>query len=132
MEQLEREPDMLGAGYTDGLGEPDENGCQGWEDLDLARRFMYADCSDEDGDLALCRLRRQALFPLGVPCPLKAFPDVTSTYVLCTEDRLVNPDWSRRVVQERLRANLVELPGSHSPFWSRPAEVARVMSEADA
>ena len=63
---------------------------------------------------------------------MKAFPDVTSTYVLCTEDRLVNPDWSRRVVQERLRANLVELPGSHSPFWSRPAEVARVMSEADA
>ena len=69
MEQLEREPDMLGAGYTDGLGEPDENGCQGWEDLDLARRFMYADCSDEDGDLALARRGARRSSPSVCPAP---------------------------------------------------------------
>jgi hypothetical protein len=44
--------------------------------------------------------------------------------------RLVNPDWSRRVARERLNANLVELPGSHSPFLSRPAGLAEVLHAA--
>ena len=128
VEQLQREPDMLGANYTDGLGD-DAEGRGGWEDLDLARHFMYADCTDEDAEVALTRLRRQALSPYPVPCPLDAFPDVPATYVVCTEDRLVNPDWSRRVASERLGAEVTELPGSHSPFWSRPEAVARVLND---
>ena len=45
------------------------------------------------------------------------------------QDRLVGPDWSRRVSRDRLGVEAVELPGSHSPFWSRPAELADVLHD---
>jgi hypothetical protein len=44
------------------------------------------------------------------------------------DDRTVGPAWSRRVATERLGADLIELEGSHSPFYSRPAELADVLS----
>jgi hypothetical protein len=47
--------------------------------------------------------------------------------VVCDEDRLVNPAWSRRIATGRLAAELVELPGSHSPFLSRPGELAELL-----
>jgi hypothetical protein len=52
--------------------------------------------------------------------PLAAFPNEPSTYVVCADDQILRPDWSRRIARERLGADLVELPGSHSPFLSRP------------
>jgi hypothetical protein len=39
----------------------------------------------------------------------------------------MNNDRLRRVARERLDAELVELPGGHSPFLSRPAELAAVL-----
>jgi pimeloyl-ACP methyl ester carboxylesterase len=69
-------------------------------------------------------MRPQARSPYGVPCSLASFPPTPVTYIVCREDRLVNPGWSRRLARERLDAELVELPGSHSPFWSRPRELA--------
>ncbi|HLM06339.1 MAG TPA: alpha/beta fold hydrolase [Blastococcus sp.] len=60
-------------------------------------------------------------------CPLDRWPDVPSTYVLMTEDRAVGTDWSRRVAATRLGGDLRELPGSHSPFYSRPAELAELL-----
>ena len=44
--------------------------------------------------------------------------------ILCRNDRAVDPDWSRRVARERLGVEAIELPGGHSPFLSRPAELA--------
>ena len=38
------------------------------------------------------------------------------------------PDRSRRVSRERLGVEPVELPGSHSPFWSRPGKLAGVLA----
>lgn len=50
-------------------------------------------------------------------------------YVLCNEDRLINPDWSRQFAKKKLRAELIELPGSHSPFLSRPSHLAKVLED---
>jgi pimeloyl-ACP methyl ester carboxylesterase len=64
-----------------------------------------------------------------VLCGLERFPSVPSTYVVCTEDRIVNQQRSRLVACDRLGAELVEVPGSHSPFLSRPRELARVLHD---
>ena len=40
---------------------------------------------------------------------------------------MVNPDRSRRIARERLGADIVEMPGSHSPFLSRPKDLAEVL-----
>ena len=60
-------------------------------------------------------------------CPIDEWPDVPSTYILMKDDRAVGQEWSRRVVRQRIHADLIELPGSHSPFYSRPAELADVL-----
>ncbi|MDT5282482.1 MAG: hypothetical protein QOJ20_3677, partial [Mycobacterium sp.] len=55
------------------------------------------------------------------------FPTVKTTYVVCSDDRMLRPEWSRRTARERIDAELIELPGGHSPFYSRPAVLADVL-----
>jgi hypothetical protein len=57
---------------------------------------------------------------------LTEHPAVRCTSVVCSEDRVVNSDWSKRTARD-IGADIVELPGSHSPFLSRPASVADVL-----
>jgi pimeloyl-ACP methyl ester carboxylesterase len=120
------ESDVLLPEYASGL-EADEYGSGRWVDADLARQILYADCDEDAAGAAIERLRAQASTPYAIPCQLDELPDVGRTYVVCGEDRLVNPDWSRRVATGRLAAELVELPGSHSPFLSRPRKVADIL-----
>jgi hypothetical protein len=47
--------------------------------------------------------------------------------VVCSDDRLLNIEWSRRIARDRLGADLLELPGSHSPFLSGPSALADVL-----
>lgn len=125
--QLAGDSQMLHPDYSKGLGERDAEGRRGWVDRASARFHLFGDCDLDTANAAMDRLRPQAAHPYTQPFSLTAYPDVASTYVLCTEDGLVNPEWSRRVVPQRLRADVVELPGSHSPFLSRPADLAVVL-----
>jgi len=129
VEQRDIDPDMLYPDYLEGMDVADANGLRRWVDKELARQILYADCDAEDASTAIERLRPQAQTPYVKPCTLDVFPHTPSTYIVCSEDRLVNPDWSRRVAEERLGADLVELPGSHSPFLSRPDDLAAVLHD---
>lgn len=126
MEQIASE-DMLDPGYAEGLGETDPEGRRAWADERLARHYLYADCDAAAATDAVARLRPQAQTPYAHPCPLTAFPSTPATYVVCDDDHLVKPDWSREVAAGRLDAELVELPGSHSPFLSRPGALTEVL-----
>jgi hypothetical protein len=59
--------------------------------------------------------------------PLPEFPSVSCTYVVRSDDQLVGPEWSKRIARDRLGADLIELPGSHSPLLSRPSALADVL-----
>ena len=61
------------------------------------------------------------------PCPLAEWPAVESVSIFTSDDAIVNPEWSRTAARDRLGANTVELPGGHSPFLGRPAELAEVL-----
>jgi len=67
--------------------------------------------------------------PYAEPCALEVFPCTPASYIVCTDDRLVNPDWSRRVARKRLNADVIELPGGHSPFLSRPDDLATLLHD---
>jgi pimeloyl-ACP methyl ester carboxylesterase len=127
-EQLDLEADTLLPEYLSGL-QLDEEGRASWVDEGVVRSVLYADCSQDDSKAAFERLRPQAMAPQTRTCPLTDYPPVAATYVVCSEDRLVNPDRARRVALDRLRAELVEIPGSHSPFISRPRELARLLHQ---
>jgi pimeloyl-ACP methyl ester carboxylesterase len=126
-EQLTIEPGTLLPQYRAGLAGPDADGMTRWQDEALARAVLYADCSERDAGAAFARLRPQARTPHAQRCRLEALPETPCTYVVCDEDRMVNPERARRVARERLDADLVELPGGHSPFLSRPGELAAVL-----
>lgn len=96
---------------------------------EIARQFLFHDCSPEVTRWALTTLRlmnaKQAMMET---CPLKAWPSTPPTYILCTEDRAIEPEWSRRAARELLGVEALELPGGHCPHVSRPAELAAMLA----
>jgi len=129
VEQRELDPDILLPEYQSGLGEVNAQGLRSWVDEVAARRTLYADCDDRAAADAFRQLRPQAQAPYAEPCALDAFPGTPASYIVCTEDRLVNPYWSRRVARKRLNADVIELPGGHSPFLSRPDDLATLLHD---
>jgi pimeloyl-ACP methyl ester carboxylesterase len=99
------------------------------KDDQLALRFLFHDCSPETSAWALRTVSlmyaRQAILEV---CPLNTWPAVPSSYILCDEDRTIQPAWSRRAARERLGVAPVELPGGHCPYVSRPQELADVLA----
>jgi hypothetical protein len=61
------------------------------------------------------------------PWPLDALPDVSTRFVLCTEDRFFPPDFLRRVVAERLGLVPDEIAASHCVALSHPKELADIL-----
>ena len=117
---------MLDGGYAAGL-ERDAQARSAWVDEALARRHFYADCDEADAHAAFAQLRPQATDPYDDVFSLDTPAPVPASYIVCTEDRMVLPDWSRTAARERLGVTPVELPGSHSPFLSRPAALADLL-----
>ena len=80
----------------------------------------------------MARLRPQARKPSVEASPLVAWPEVPSVSVLCRDDAAIDPAWSRQAARERLGVDALELDGHHSPFLSRPAELADLLVAATA
>lgn len=55
-----------------------------------------------------------------------AWRSVPSTYVVCTDDPILLVEGQRAVAQ-RMGADIVEIPGDHSPMVARPAELADIL-----
>ena len=128
VDQMAAEPEMFHSvlrGHPGRVTDPD--GTTWFRDEGAARDVFYHDCAPTDVHWAFSRLQRQAVAPRREPCPLSAWPPGERAYVLCREDRALSPAWSRRVARERLGVEPVELDGSHSPFVSRPTDLAAVL-----
>jgi Alpha/beta hydrolase family len=110
--------------------EPDAQLRTRWVDLDLLRAMLYADCDDTIVHTVFKQIRSRSWYAATLRYPLGQYPSVPCTYVICGEDRLVCREWSERVARDRLDADVVELPGSHSPFLSRPSALADVLIQA--
>ena len=77
--------------------------------------------------LGSLRLRAQAASPRLEPWPVDALPDVERSWILCRDERVISPAWSRTMSRELLGVEPIELDGGHSPFLSRPRELADVL-----
>lgn len=129
VDQLAEDPDVFAPGFGDALVR-DELGRSSWSSHEEAVAAMYPDCEAELQRWAVSRLRPQARAPSVEPCPLLAWPDVPCAYVLGRGDAAVAPAWSRQAARERLGVEAIELDGDHSPFLSRPAELAAALCAA--
>jgi pimeloyl-ACP methyl ester carboxylesterase len=93
----------------------------------LAIEAFYHDVPHDLALEAVSMLRNQSFTVFSEPSPMQAWPDVPTSYILCRDDRAVPPEWARRVVHDRLGITPDEIDGSHSPFLSRPAELADLL-----
>jgi pimeloyl-ACP methyl ester carboxylesterase len=55
-----------------------------------------------------------------------AWRTIPSTYIVCTDDHMLHPDDQRDMATQA--GEVFELSSSHSPFFSHPAEVARIIA----
>jgi pimeloyl-ACP methyl ester carboxylesterase len=98
----------------------------------VALDFVFHDCPPDRLDWALStRLVFYAKRAMEEPCPLRAWPAMPSTYVLCAHDRTITPGWQRKAARELLGVEPVELPGGHCPHISRPEALADVLEQVD-
>jgi pimeloyl-ACP methyl ester carboxylesterase len=127
---LEDHPAVFNAPRPGGAAAPGPPTEPGWINVrtwEEARLAQYHDCDPNLAHRSWERLRRQSMTPRTEISPLERWPDVPSTYVLMTDDRAVNNDWSRQVAIARTGHDPIEIPGGHSPFLSRPQLLADVL-----
>ena len=125
-DQLREDPTIFRPGFGASTRRDDADRSF-WPDADAAIATLYADCPRPLAESAVARLRPQGRRPSAEVSPLVAWPDVPSVSVLCRDDAAIDPAWSRRAARERLGADALELDGHHSPFVSRPAELADLL-----
>jgi pimeloyl-ACP methyl ester carboxylesterase len=107
---------------------PDEHGLTTrCADYEQASWHMYQDCPEELARAAFEHLRPQALHLLNEQTPLERMPDVPTNYLLCRDDRVVDPAWSRRAARELLGVEPIELEGGHSPMLAQPDRLAELL-----
>jgi pimeloyl-ACP methyl ester carboxylesterase len=122
------EPDRLMPGL--GAGQiPSEDGSSVWQPQ-AAIALMYPDAPPGLADWAAARLRRQCWRVSQEVTPLRASPALPVTVIACGADAVVNPDWVRRSARVRFGVEAVVLPGDHSPFLARPAQLADLLVTA--
>ena len=61
------------------------------------------------------------------PWPLDAWPDVSTKFVLCSDDRFFPADFFRRLAAERLSITPDEIEAGHCVALSRPRELADIL-----
>ena len=90
----------------------------------VAMNRFYHDVSPSLAWWAFGRLRPQAaggVFPGRLP----RFDRSTPTgLIVCRDDRAMSAQWLRAAARDVLRVEPIELPGSHSPFLTRAAQLA--------
>jgi len=105
-----------------------DDGSTSWP-VDAAVQAFFHDCEAAVADRCARQLRRQAWTPANQENPLKALPTAPAAYVLCADDRLIAPGWSRRMAKSRLGVDPIELPGGHSPMIVDPPLVADLFDQ---
>jgi len=93
-----------------------------------AWKAFYADCPEDLAVRALARLRAQSQRPLTEPWPVEQWPDCPRSVILARHDAAVRFDAAYEAAKIILDGDEPHvLDGGHSPFYSRPAELAELL-----
>ena len=94
-----------------------------------AAAAMYNRCSPEIAEWAVSKLRPMPLLGAGratLPEDV-AWRNVPSTYVVCSDDRAIDPDDQRRMAKQATR--WLEIDADHSPFLSQVEQTAGIIAD---
>ena len=96
-------------------------------DAGRAAALFYDDCSEPIRNRALAQLRPHWGQCLAEPAGPPAWRRHPSTYVVCAADQALAPRIQREVYGVRAR-QVVTLASGHSPFLSRPQQLAQTLA----
>src|ERR1700680_2379707 len=102
------------------------DGSASWPERGAIESFFH-DCAPEIAQADARRLRKQHWLVTQEVTPLRRWPDASAAYILCTGDRLISSGYSRRASFDQLGVEPIEMGGGHSPFLSRPRELATLL-----
>ncbi len=110
----------------------DPDGGMRFADLQGAWDFFYDDCDEQTAQWAFEHLTPERLgdagtTPVSVPHFWEA--ELPRSFILCLGDRS-QPRWLSDLVAQRLGVDPLQIDSSHSPFLSRPAELAELLVHA--
>ena len=94
-----------------------------------ATELFFPDATPAVARWATQRLRPQSYRVTSETTPLEAWPDVECRSIVCRDDRAINPAWVRSAARARLGVEAVEISGGHSPFLTRPVELALALDQ---
>ena len=109
-------------------------GAPSWWDVHRAEGYVdplrpfetfYADVRPHTARGAVARLGHQALAAFEQPLTRAAWRTIPSTYVVCERDAAI-PVVAQEMMAERAD-RVLRMPTSHSPFLSRPAQLAGIL-----
>lgn len=109
-----------------GRQERHEGGATTWP-ADAAIEAFYHDCPPDLAAHAASLLRPQTWTSSTDPCPLLRYPDVASSAIVCTEDRVLSAEACARHASERVGATVTRLGGGHSPMLAQPEALAGLL-----
>ena len=109
-----------------------DDGSMAFADAEGARALFYHDCDEATVRWAFARLTPEtagdtATTPISVPRFWEA--ELPRSFITCLEDR-AQPRWLADVTARRLGVEPLTIDASHSPFLSRPAELAQLLVDA--
>lgn len=118
LEQFDDEPEMFNPASVG----------KDFSDEAVLRELFYHDCQPDVMRWAISQGRsQQSMAYIFEVNPLNSLPKVECKYIVCTDDRILSPQWSRYAARKRLGVDAIELPGGHCPHLSRPAHLASVL-----
>ncbi|MHC5932768.1 alpha/beta fold hydrolase [Nostoc sp.] len=111
-----------------GMYEPASVG-KDYSDEAVLRDFFFHDCQPDVAQWAISKSRsQQSMAYMFETKPLKALPHVERKYIVCTNDRIISPAWSRYAARKRLGVDAIELASGHCPHLSRPDLLASILT----
>ncbi len=130
--------DELGEDFDADVGEMlsyltfDDDGAMRFTDFDGAWKYFYHDCDEATARWAFERLGPErfgdtTVTPVSVPTFWAA--DLPRSFIRCLRDQSM-PRWLADTVTRRLGVDPLTIDTSHSPFLSRPRELADLLVHA--
>lgn len=94
----------------------------------MADDLFYHDCDAEARSLAQACLCPQPIVPQETPLTLTAqSQNLPRHYIRCLEDRAIPPEYQATMAAGFAEGQVATLPSSHSPFFSMPDALARLL-----
>jgi pimeloyl-ACP methyl ester carboxylesterase len=129
-ENVAEDTDMASAGIRAATSVSDD-GHSICFDPDSVRAVFYGDCSDEDVARAKRKICPQprGVFSSAAELSDDGFGQVPRDYIVCLQDQAVLADSQRSLAERHDCRNVYTMDRSHSPFFSAPEELAKILGE---